>query len=63
MHFGISAGYFGGSAVQRLFGHDSAAAVSLVALLPNFMQIVQNWSEKGVKGWRLAASFMKIMKK
>ena len=49
MHFGNSAGNFGGSAVRRPVGHDSAAAMSkLVALLPNYMQIVQNWSEKGV---------------
>ena len=49
MHFGKSAGNFGGSAVRRSVGHDSAAAMSkLVALLPNYMQIVQNWSEKGV---------------
>ena len=49
MHFGNSAGNFGGSAVRRQVGHDSAAAMSkLVALLPNCMQIVQNWSEKGV---------------
>ena len=49
MHFGKSAGNFGGSAVRRPVVHDSAAAMSeLVALLPNYMQIVQNWSEKGV---------------
>ena len=49
MHFGNSAGNFGGSAVRRPVGHDSAAAMSkLVALLPNYMQIIQNWSEKGV---------------
>ena len=49
MHFGNSAGNFGGSAVRRPVGHGSAAAMSkLVALLPNYMQIVQNWSEKGV---------------
>ena len=49
MHLGNSAGSFGGSAVRRSFGHDSAAAMSkLVALLPNSMQIVQNWSKKGV---------------
>ena len=36
-----SAGDFGGSAVRRPFGHDSAAGMlKLVALLPNFMQIV-----------------------
>ena len=47
MHFGNSAGNFGGSAVRQPVGHDSAAAMSkLVALLPNYMQIVQNWSEK-----------------
>ena len=50
MHFGNSAGNFGGTAVRRPVGHDSAAAMSkLVALLPNYMQIVQNWSEKGVR--------------
>ena len=49
MHFGNSAGNFGGSAVRRPVGHDSAAAMSkFVALLPNYMQIVQNWSGKGV---------------
>ena len=49
MHFGNSADNFGGSAVRQPVGHDSAAAMSkLVALLPNYMQIVQNWSEKGV---------------
>ena len=49
MHFGKSAGNFGGSAVRRPVWYDSAAAMSkLVALLPNYMQIVQNWSEKGV---------------
>ena len=49
MHFGNSAGNFGGSSVRQPVGHDSAAAMSkLVALLPNYMQIVQNWSEKGV---------------
>ena len=49
MHFGKSAGNFGGSAVRRPVGYDSAAAMSkLVALLPNYMQMVQNWSEKGV---------------
>ena len=51
MHFGNSAGNFGGSAVRRPVGHDSAAAMSkLVALLQNYMQIVQNWSEKDVEG-------------
>ena len=36
--------------VRRPVGHDSAAAMSnLVALLPSYMQIVQNWSEKGVE--------------
>ena len=49
MHFGNSAGNFGGSVVRQPVGHDSAAAMSkLVALLPNYMQIVQNWSEKCV---------------
>ena len=48
-HFGKSAGNFGGSAVRRPVGHDLAVAMSkLVALLPNYMQIVQNWLEKGV---------------
>ena len=52
MHFGNSAGNFGGSALRRPVGHDSAAAMSkLVALLPNCMQIVQNWSEKGVEAF------------
>ena len=56
MHFRNSAGNFGGSAVRQPVGHDSAAAMSkLVALLPNYMQIVQNWSEKGVEGNHLAA--------
>ena len=49
MNFGNSAGNFGGSAVRPPVGHDSAAAMSkLVALLPNYVKIVQNWSEKGV---------------
>ena len=49
MYFRNSASNFGGSAVRRPFGHDSAAGMSkLVALLPNSMQIVPNWSEKGV---------------
>ena len=49
MLFGKSAGNICGSAVRRPVGHDSAAAMSkLVALLPNYMQIVRNWSEKGV---------------
>ena len=49
MHLENSAGNIGGSAVQRPVGHDSAAEMSkLVALLPNDMQIVQNWSRKGV---------------
>ena len=49
MHFGNSAGNFGGTAVRRPVGHDSAAAMSkLLALLPNYMQIAQNWSEKGL---------------
>ena len=44
-----SAGNFGGSAFRRPFGHDSACGLSkLVALLPNFMQIVHIWSEEGV---------------
>ena len=49
MQFGNSAGNFGGSTFRRPFGHDSAGGLSkLIALLPNFMQIVHNWSEKGV---------------
>ena len=49
MDIGNSAGNFGGSAVRRPVGHDSAAAMSkFVALLPNYMQIVQNWSGKCV---------------
>ena len=49
MHLVNSAGNFGGSAVQRPFGHDSAAGMSkLVALLPNSMQFVHNWSGKCV---------------
>ena len=58
MHFGNSAGNFGGSAVRRPVGHGSAAAMSkLVALLPNYIQIVQNWAEKGVKRrWKPTAS-------
>ena len=49
MRFGNSAGNFGGSAFRRPFGHDSAGGLSkLVALLPNSVQIVQNWSEKCV---------------
>ena len=35
-------------AFRRLFGHDSAGRLSkLAALLPDSMQIVHNWSEKG----------------
>ena len=51
MHFGNSAGNFGGSAVRRPVGHDTVAAMSKLSksLLPNYKQIVQNWSEKGVK--------------
>ena len=49
MQFGNSAGNFGGSAVRQPLGHNSAAAMlKLVALQPNYMQIVQNWSEKDV---------------
>ena len=49
MQFGNSAGNFGGLATRRPFGHDSAGELSkLVALLPNSIQIVHNWSEKGV---------------
>ena len=50
MQFGNSAGNFGGLALRRTFGNDSACGLSnLVALLPNSMQIVHNWSEKGVE--------------
>ena len=49
IHFGNGAGNFGRSSVRRPVGHDSAAAMSkLVALIPNYMQIVQNCSEKGI---------------
>ena len=49
MHFGNSAGNIGGSAVRRSVGHDSTDAMSkLAALLPNYMHIVQTWSEKCV---------------
>ena len=62
MHFGNSAGNFGGSAVRRPVGHDSAAAMSkLVALLPNYMQIVQNWSEKGVNPYLSGSSVHVIL--
>ena len=47
--FGDSAGNFGGSAFRRPFVHDSAVGLSkLVALLPNPIMIVLNWSEKSV---------------
>ena len=47
MQFGNSAVNFDGSAFRRPFGHDSACGLSkLVALLPNYMQIVHIWSEK-----------------
>ena len=40
---------FGGSAFRQPFGHDSTGGLSkLVALLPNSIHIVHNWSEKGV---------------
>ena len=49
MQFGDNAGNFGGSAFRRSFGHGSADGLSkLVARLPNPMQIVHNWSGKGV---------------
>ena len=49
MQFGKSAGNFGGSVFRRPFGHDLVCGLSkFVALLPNSMQIVHNWSEKGV---------------
>ena len=49
MQFGNSAGNFGVSAFRLPFGNDSTDGLSiLVALLPNSMQIVHNWSEKGV---------------
>ena len=52
IQFGNIAGNFGGSAFRRPFGHDSACGLSkLVVLLPNSMQIVHNWSEKGVYVW------------
>ena len=64
MHFGNSAGNFGGSAVRRPVGHDSAAAMSkLLALLPNYMQIVQNWSEKGVQGVRAKFDSRRVFRK
>ena len=51
MQYGNSAGNFDGLAFRRPLGHDSAGRLSkLVALLPNSMQIVHNWSEKGVAG-------------
>ena len=47
MQFGNIAGNFGGLAFRRPFGHDSACRLSkLVALLPDFMHIVHNWSDK-----------------
>ena len=50
MQFGNSADNFGGSALRRPFGHDSACGLSkLVTLYPiTYTQIVHNWSEKGV---------------
>ena len=49
MPFGNSTGNFGGLAFRRPFGHDSAGGLpKLAAPLPNSMQIVHNWSEKGV---------------
>ena len=50
MQFGNSAGNFGGaSAFRQPLGHDWAGGLSkLVALLPNSLHIVHNWSEKGV---------------
>ena len=51
MQFENSAGNFGGSAFRRPVGHDSVCGLSkLVALLPKYMQIVYNWSGKGVYG-------------
>ena len=47
MHFENNAGNFS-SAVRRPFGHDSAVMSKLVALSPNSMHIVHDWSEKGV---------------
>ena len=59
--FGNSAGDFGGSAVRRPFGHDSAVGLQkLVALLPNSMLIVQNWSEKGVYVYRCTINLVSI---
>ena len=50
MYFGNSASNFGGSAFRWPVGHESAAVLSkLVALLPNYMQIVHNWSGKCVE--------------
>ena len=47
MQFRKSAGNFGGSAFRRPLGHDSAGGLSkLFALLPNYMPIIHNWSEK-----------------
>ena len=49
MQFGNSASNFGGSAFRRPFGHDSVCGLlKLVALLPNTMQVVRIWPEKGV---------------
>ena len=62
MHFGNSAGNFGVSSVRRPVGYDSAAAMSkLAALLPKCMQIVQNWSEKGV--WLVSLSILQHHRK
>ena len=44
MHFGNSAGNFGGLTVRRAV--LAAAMSKLVALLPNYMQIGENWLEK-----------------
>ena len=49
MQFGSSAGNFGGSVFRRPFRYFSACGLSkLVALLPNSMLTVHNWSGKGV---------------
>ena len=60
MHFGNSQGNFGGSAVWWPVRRDLAAAMpKLVALLLNYMEIVQNWLEKGV-AYRKQGHFARI---
>ena len=46
MQFGNSAGNFGGR--SGMIRCALCSLTKLVALLPNSMQIVHNWSEKGV---------------